>query len=406
MRAPAGGRDDFGRPERRGPLESLTDGIRGPERFTPPQRFRGVGAIDRRTMCRLSAGAMLALATRTRAQAAAESLGERARRSGLLYGTALWPDEYSKVPAYGEVVRRECSILTAALYMSGSQPTRGRYDFSGADEIVAFARARGMAVRGHPLIWHEELPSWFSSVNEREARQVLTNHVRTVVARYAGRMHSWDVVNEVIAPEDKRADGQRISRWFQIAGPDYIDLAFRTARAADAGVQLTLNEAGLEQDDDESESRRQAALRLLRTLLKRGVPVTALGLQAHITADPEGGFKTRPLRKFLREVAGLGLKIFITELDVIDKELPADIRQRDAMVARTYRDFLDAVLAEPAVKVIVHWGLSDKFSWLTDWADSKRADGLPVRGLPFDAEMRSTPAYDAIAGALDRAPRR
>jgi endo-1,4-beta-xylanase len=98
------------------------------------------------------------------------------------------------------------------------------------------------------------------------------------------------------------------------------------------------------------------------------------------------------------------MKIFITELDIQDENLPADIGARDKAVANLYKKFLTASLRQPAVKGVITWGLSDSFTWISGYRPRK--DGLPVRPLAFDRNCQPKPAYYAIAEALETAPRR
>ena len=122
------------------------------------------------------------------------------------------------------------------------RPTATGYDFSASDALFAFAATHHMMVRGHTLVWHNSVPEWLrSGATQRDVRQLLVEHIRTVVGRYRGRVHSWDVVNEAILPADGQPDGLRKSFWYDAVGPDYIQrLAYRAAREADAACQAEL----------------------------------------------------------------------------------------------------------------------------------------------------------------------
>jgi len=235
------------------------------------------------------------------------------------------------------------------------------------------------------------------------ARRLLGEHITKLVRHYAGRLHSWDVVNEAIEPKHGRSDGLRVSVWQAALGPQFIDFAFRTAAAADPAVPLYYNEYGLDFDTPEDEARRRAVVALLERLRRDGVPISGLGIQGHLGA---GGKRFDPTRfsRFLDEVAALGLKILITELDVTDHRLPADIPTRDEAVAAVTADYLAVACAHPAVEGVLTWGLSDRHSWLNASPDYKRADGLPQRPLPLDAALQRKPMWGAIARAYDRAP--
>jgi endo-1,4-beta-xylanase len=232
----------------------------------------------------------------------------------------------------------------------------------------------------------------------------MQNHISTVCGHYAGKLHSWDVVNEGIDFSSGRPDGLRNSVWLQFMGPDYIAQAFQMARAADPHAMLVYNDFGFEYATPDQEMRRRAVLALLGKLKSANVPIQALGLQTHLYAGMTAQFKPAVYQAFLKEVSDMGLKIFITEMDVQDKSLPSDPAARDAQVASIYSQVLSAALANPAVTVVETWGLADKYSWLQKHAS--RPDGQEVRTLPLDDNLQPKAVYDAIGAALDQAPPR
>jgi len=195
--------------------------------------------------------------------------------------------------------------------------------------------------------------------------------------------------------------------WYQTIGPSYIDEAFLRAHDADPNALLVLNEFGFETTDgfNEPQDKRAAALKVLDQLLGRGVPVHALGIQAHLDASyfPDQ-FDQKAYRQFLADVAARGLKILVTEMDVLDDTLPAAIGPRDAAVADVYRRYLDVVLDEPDVICFMTFGLSDRYTWLNE--DFPRQDGVPRRPLPYDAQLRPTPALGALQTGLAQAAQR
>jgi endo-1,4-beta-xylanase len=334
------------------------------------------------------------------------SLKERAAAKGLIYGAATDYDKLALNSTFADTFLAECGMLVpeVALKWQALRPISTNFDFTKGDALLEFARAHNMLFRGHTLVWGDFLPAWFKdTVNSQNAEQVLLNHIKTVVSHYAGRIHSWDVVNEAVWPEDGRTDGLRLTPWLQLLGPDYIDLAFRAAAEADPQALLVYNDYGLDYDTPEDERRRVAVLRWLERLKSIGTPVHALGIQAHLQAD-ETRFNPTKLRAFLSEVAGLGLKVLISELDVADNNLPKDVNVRDRIVAGIYEDYLSAVLDEPAVIAVVTWGLSDRSTWLSRHAPRK--DNAPVRPLPLDAQLKRKLAWNAIARAFDKAPKR
>src|SRR5215472_12059016 len=262
-------------------------------------------------------------------------------------------------------------------------------------------------MRGHTLLWYWRTPDWFKALPDRtSAERAMLRRVASMCQRYRRRVFCWDVVNEPIYVGHGRADALRKTMFLDRIGPEYLDLVYHAARAADPEACLVVNEYGLVYDTRAQDRKRAAVLRLLERMKRAGTPVDALGLQAHLDVgrDP---FSPTKLRHFLAEVAALGLDIQITELDVSDERAPAAITTRDQLVADAYARFLDVALDEPSVRVIITWGLSDRHSWIVRHecnAQQWRKDGLPSRPLPFDAGLLRKPAWNALFAALRAAP--
>lgn len=331
-------------------------------------------------------------------------LRKQATASGVLYGAAAGYDQLTTDNQFTSHVCEECAILVpeSELKWKALRPSADRFDFTLADWMLRFAKSQSMLFRGHTLVWHEALPGWFNStVNADNVGHFMTDHIVTVVKHYAGKLHSWDVVNEAIFPPDGRPGGMRNSPWYQFLGPDYVEMAFKAASTADPKALLVLNQNYLEYDSDGADRFRADTLTLLKKLKRSGTPIHALGTQAHLL----GGnitFNPDKYNKFLNDVASLGLKIFITELDVDDREFPDDTSARDRLVAQAYQNFLTPVLRNLSVVAVLTWGLSDKYTWL-DYADP-RTDKKPQRPLPLDSENRRKPAWHAISHAFENAP--
>lgn len=328
-------------------------------------------------------------------------LRDRASAKGIFFGAAI---EWAELADSGfrQRVLQECNMLVAEneFKFGGLRPAIDRFDFTQSDRLLGFARRHAIPMRGHTLVWHLALPDWFGQVNRRNAEQVLTEHIQTVIGRYRGQIHSWDVVNEAIEPGDGRRDRFRRSPWLEHLGTEYVELAFQAAATADPDATLVYNELGLESKHSDGETRRRAVLTLLERLLDQRIPVHALGIQSHLTGGVDYG-RFEHLRPFLRDVASLGLKIFLTELDVSDQALPADVQERDRQIATIYYDYLSVMLAEPAVTAVLTWGLSDRYTWLSSHVP--RSDGNAVRPLPLDDQLDRKLAWNAIARALDQA---
>lgn len=339
------------------------------------------------------------------------SLKVHAAARGLLTGCAVNANLFRDDAAFRALLAEQYSILVPenCLKWNLLRPTAETYDFADADALVAFAETHSMKVRGHNFVWHEALPKWFAgTVTKDNVRKFLVDHITTVGSRYKGKIHSWDVVNEAIWIKDGRPDGLRTSSpWFEMLGPDYLDLAFRTARQVDPNALLTYNEYGIEYDTNDESAKRAATLGLLRRMKAAGTPIDALGVQSHIHA---GGTETfgKGLRELLDGARALGLQVFITELDVKDDGVPSDdLAQRDKAVADVYREYLKTVLRGPEVKAVLTWGVSDRNTWLNNGTKFRPAHPARLqRPLPFDADYKPVPAFFAIRDSFDEAKRR
>ena len=346
--------------------------------------------------------------------AGADSLRAHALGRGLLYGAAVNPALLdldglaagNTADPYTQLVVSQANILVAenAMKWAALRPTPTTFNFAPADRLLRFAALAGQRVRGHNLCWHEALPDWFKSTVTRDnARTLLVEHIQTVAGRYKGQIQSWDVVNEVIEPKDGRPDGLRNSPWIGLVGPDYVELAFQTAAAADPGARLVYNDYGIELDTAEQIGKRGQVMMLLRRLKARNIPIHAVGIQSHLRAvGPQPG---TGLQSFIRDVRKLGLDAYITELDVNTRGLEGGPEAQDYAVAQVYRNYLGLMLPEPNVPVVLTWGITAAHTWLNEsheeWA--RREDGFRQHPLPFDDDYRPTPAFAALRNAIDSA---
>jgi endo-1,4-beta-xylanase len=341
----------------------------------------------------------------------AGSLKAHAATRGLLTGCAVNANLFREDEGFRKLLGEQYNIVVPenCLKWNMLRPTAEMYSFADADSLVAFAEAHEMKVRGHNFVWHEALPGWFAgTVNKENAQKFLVDHIHTVGDRYKGKVHSWDVVNEAIWIPDGRPDGLRSSSpWFQMLGPEYIDLAFRTAREADPTALLTYNDYNIEYDNDEEGKKRTAVLALLRRMKADKVPLDALGIQSHIHAVSKDGF-SRGVRELIDDARTLGLQVFITELDVNDDAVAAaDMAERDKIVADVYRTYLKTALDGPAVKAVLTWGASDKNTWLNNGKKFRKQHPERLqRPLPFDSDYAPAPAFFAMRDSFDEAKKR
>jgi endo-1,4-beta-xylanase len=278
-------------------------------------------------------------------------------------------------------------------------PAENVYAFDDADAIVRFARERGMNVRGHTLVWHNQTPDWVFSEDGDPDRPAdrdtllarMKAHIDTVVRRYRGDVYAWDVVNEAVA--DEGPDVLRDTKWLRIAGEAYIAKAFEYAHEADPDALLFYN------DYNECQpAKREKIYGLVRSLLERGVPVHGIGMQAHwnlFTPAPDD------IRAAIERYASLGVQVQITEMDVSvygHEDRRTDLREPTGEMLRLqeerYRQFF-AVFREyrDVISGVTFWGVADDRTWL---------DHFPVRSrknwpLLFDTRHRPKAAFRAVA---------
>lgn len=336
----------------------------------------------------------------------------KGRRFGSCIGSRLKGTDGGAVqnPDYARIVAAECGVIVPEneFKWQFTRPDAEKFAFERMDAIIAWAQANSLPVRGHTLLWHRPkwFPNWLNNYDygatpAREAARLLTTHITAMTARYNGAIKSYDVVNEAIDHDTNGLIETSMSRAMGSAEA-VLDLAFHTARAAAPGAELVYNDYMSWEPDQRAHCRD--VLRLLEGFRKRGTPVDTLGIQSHIQIDRidpatgNGPYVEGEWRRFLDEAVAMGYKLVITEFDVKDRGLPADIPLRDAKVADYARRYFDVMLSYPQLGDILAWGMVDKFCWLQGFA--KRADGLEVRCCPYDSAYQPKPLRAAIAQSL------
>lgn len=312
-----------------------------------------------------------------------------AERHGIYIGAAVGASQLS-IDKYAETLRREFNILTTenALKFEVVHPERDTYSFNEADTIIAFAEANGMKVRGHTLVWHEQLPEWIRQGNysHEEWVRILQDHIKTVVGKYRGRIYAWDVINEAL-----NDDGSlRNTVWLQNIGPEYIELAFRWAHEADPQALLFYNDYGSEGLGTKSDS----VYNLIKSLLECGVPIHGVGLQMPVSLEYFPS--TQSVAANLKRLNDLGLDVHVTEMDVrIRMPVTSEELTRQAEI---YRDILKACLSAKNCTAFVIWGFTDRYSWIPSFFSGYGS------ALIFDELYEPKPAYYYIFQTLMENP--
>jgi endo-1,4-beta-xylanase len=373
-----------------------------------------VGAAAAGTVPTLPAAAQTHDAVRTSAGAPRRptALWEIARGNGLAFGssTATWQlddAEYAGLfDAQAEVVFTEDDLLWYRLKPTPDSPL----DFSFGDRIVDHAARNRQLVLAAHLVWDEGFgegwpEDYLWELDREAARTLLFDTATAMVRHYRGRVAGWIAANEVTDPEGDKGFRTDVP-WYNTIGKSYVREIFELAHRHDPKATLLLNEFGFETTNefgDDPRARQRATLQVIDALLEERVPVHALGIQAHLLAeDFADRFDQRQYLRFLNEVADRGLSILITELDVLDDGLPADVSVRDQAIGDIYARYLDTTLGHPSVKALITFGLSDRYTWLQE--DFPREDGAERRPLPYDADLQPKPAYDALRRELKQAP--
>jgi endo-1,4-beta-xylanase len=365
--------------------------------------------LDRRNVTKAGILALLGVAARNGihsvawAQPTPTGLASLGARCGMKVGIQSSTGRFTQ-SVLGPFLQANFNMITPPLKWANLLPNVDQYDFVAADHEFAYAKEHGLAVHGHNLCWNSSNPAWFdSALTKQNAREYLRSYITTVVGRYRGQVDSWDVVNEPIAVWNKQPDGLRAGAWLQFIGPEYIDLAFHATQAADPSSLRTLNLNGCEEQSSSSVDQvRAASLNLVKTLLKRGVPLQAVALEAHI----DGPWRPRDSAylNFIRALRDTGVQVYISEFDVNDSAIPGTEAQVKAAVAETYRNYLTDVLSVASLRRLIFWSMSDRFDWYgllaATQARWQRPDGQSHRLGLTDENFAPNPAYGSLCKAL------
>ncbi|MFS0700849.1 endo-1,4-beta-xylanase [Cellulomonas sp. 179-A 4D5 NHS] len=328
----------------------------------------------RRTGAVLVAALAVTLAGATLpAQGAGSTLQAAAAESGRYYGTAIAANRLSD-STYTTIANREFNMITAEneMKMDATEPSQNQFSYASGDRIVNWALQNGKRVRGHALAWHSQQPGWMQNMSGTQLRNAMLNHVTQVATHYKGKIYAWDVVNEAFADG---SSGARRDSNLQRTGNDWIEAAFRAARAADPAAKLCYNDYNT---DNWSHAKTQGVYTMVRDFKARGVPIDCVGFQAHFNSgNPVPSNYDVTLRNF----AALGVDVQITELD---------IEGSGSSQAQQYAGVHQACLSVARCTGVTVWGVRDTDSW--------RASGTP---LLFDGSGNKKAAYTSTLNALN-----
>ncbi|MFI6930746.1 endo-1,4-beta-xylanase [Streptomyces sp. NPDC050287] len=328
----------------------------------------------------VAVGALIAL-TPAPAMAAGSTLKAAAEADGRYFGTALTDGDLG-ISGEVAVAGAQFDMVTPGNEMKWdtTEPSNGSYNFGPGDQIVQFAQAHGMRVRGHNLVWQNQLPSWVSNLPLNQVKSAMEAHITTEASHYAGKVYAWDVVNEPF-----NEDGSFVQDVFYRAmGSGYFADALRTAHAADPAAKLYINDYNIEGVNAKS----NALYNLAQSLLAQGVPLGGIGFESHFIL----GQVPSDLQANMQRFANLGLDVAVTELD--DRiHLPAtssNLQQQATDFSTVVRD----CLAVSRCVGVSQWGVDDGHSWIPGTFPGYGAATL------YDGNYQPKPAYYSALSAL------
>ena len=362
----------------------------------------------------LTAAGISLLKTKSLAAFAAQSGLAELYKNDFLIGTAIGSRTLMQPDTEMlDLIAREFNQVTSenAMKWSSIHPKENEWKFEEPDKLVEFAGKNKMAVQGHVLVWHSQVPRdiFIGPDGNPASKELLLKrmetHIHTVVDRYKGHVKSWDVVNESITPED----GFRKSKWLEICGPEFMEKAFQYAHEADPNCQLIYNDY-----NEEDPKRRDFIVELVKEYKKKGIPIHGMGLQGHLNLDSPD---LKLWEQAIEAYASVGLRISVTELEVdvlpYDWSRSAEIstnaaykeslnpykdglpKEIDDKLTKRYEDIFRILLKHrDKVDRVTFWGASDDLSW---------KNNFPMRGrtnypLLFDRQHKPKNAYFAVAG--------
>lgn len=311
-----------------------------------------------------------------------------------------------------QIVKKHFNSIVAENCMKSEriQPEEGKFNWDLADRFVEFGEKNNMHIVGHTLIWHSQAPRWFftdengNDVSREVMIERMKKHIHTVVGRYKGRVHGWDVVNEAIVE-----DGSfRKSKFYEIIGEEFIELAFQFAAEADPDAELYYNDYGMG-----NPGRRKGVTEMVKNLQSKGIKIDGIGMQGHLNLE---SLNLEEFEKSIVAFSELGVNVMITEFDLTilpfpTRETTADVGLRAEYEARMNpyaNGFTEEALTEwneacadifrlflkhhDKISRVTTWGVTDNHSWKNNW---------PIRGrtdypLLFDRDYQPKPVVQTI----------
>lgn len=348
-------------------------------------------------------------------------------KDAFLLGTAVTPAITSGADQPSqEIVISQFNTITVENVMKAAliNPEPGVFRFGPADDFVAFGEKHKMFIVGHTLVWHNQCPAWFftnasGKPNTKEEQiERLREHIRVVAGRYAGKVHAWDVVNEVIDNDGS----YRPTTWVNAMGngDTLVKYAFQFAAEFAPNTELYYNDFNAWRPE-----KRDGIVRLVKMLQKQGIRIDGVGMQGHWGLNYP---KTKYIEDAIDAYAACGVKVMITELDVdvlpltkegqiigqgmadkqfqleefktyldpYPKQLPDSMQ---TLLANRYAE-LFGIFYKKRDKIarVTLWGVHDGMSWKNDYPIPGRIN-YP---LLWSRDKKPKPALEAVLAVPQR----
>ena len=324
---------------------------------------------------------LVAVILLTATSCSGKSVRSYADKKGLTYGMAVQAGDVLD-PKCIAIIKENFNLMVPENTMKWQniRPTKDFWNWSDMDAMVKFAETNKMKMKGHTFVWHQQNPPYVNGLKTRdEAIALLTEQITTIMSRYKGRISEYDVCNEVLNEDGTMRD----TIWNRTIGPDYLDIAFKAARAADPAARLLLNDYN---NEYMGTPKGDGFYNLVKSLKDREVPIDGVGFQMHIAAkDPlnEAAFLGN-----IRRFKDFGLSVSFTEIDVRVAEPMTP--EKEAEQIAVYSKLMETALSESNTGSFIMWGYSDKRSWIP-----RVFPGYGFAHL-YDRNDKPKPVYDAL----------
>jgi endo-1,4-beta-xylanase len=294
------------------------------------------------------------------------------------------------------VAAAEFNYVTAENEMKWDalEPNSGQFSWGSADNLVNWATSNGMQVKGHTLVWHNQLPGWMSSMSgATQVEQAMRRHIENVMGHFKDRVHTWDVVNEAVITDSDTGVGNprmRPSVFFNALGVNFLDKAFQIAREQDPNAKLYYNDYSIDALNDKADY----VYEMIKGMVERGVPIDGVGFQMHI-GPPNNEAGGADVAANLKRFSDLGLEVLISEMDI--NRCGGQVTEQEQLTY--YHDIVEACFQLPKCVGITFWGINDGASWLNGWQGAL-CNGQSSQSLLFNDQYQKKATYQQVMNAL------